>query len=416
MIVETANSFRLVSGKKEIGVPVIFPRMEYDHFMENNNNPAESKNRTMKILKQILKCRQEQMAAQKKRQKLGINFGNHNGYILFSLLLVGVLIMCIAMGAFSGLRSSMKTAGNQRIKGNAFNIAEAGKEHAIALLRLDSVALRPNLDSVILSNVPFDVGSYTVRLIANAPMDTLVLRSMGMTATSTSTIEVITSRYHLSLNEFKGTIMSRSLVNLTGNIAIDGQDWDSSNAAVIGPGTLGIYTCDTVSCGGNSAVGGMGIAPPSKGAAPGSVQTHADTATFFRSPESVLGVDSGALDKYKSLPTSFYTCDSITYWESFPYSTLVLSGGGILICHDTGYSTILKNIHGSFKGIIIADKIDHLNANMAFLGAIITLSKDPAGNAYGNGTPKVRYCSQILKKVLKRFSMPTIQIVSWKEL
>jgi hypothetical protein len=252
-------------------------------------------------------------------------------------------------------------------------------------------------------------------------MDTLIVRSTGRAANQTATIEAVCHRHLPDLSPFKAVVTSRRSDTITGNIQIDGRDWDSTNGDTIGPGVMGIYTCDSFTvASGSSAIGGLGVAPPSpKGVAPGSVQIRADTATFPRNPESVVGVDSGALDKYRTLPPAsvFYTgTENVVYWDSCPQATISLSGAGVIICHNVNYSAVLRNVHGSFKGIIIADRIDKVNANMNFLGAIFTLSRIPSGNVLGNGTPKIRYCSQIVKRELKKVSPLTVDIVSWKEL
>ncbi len=345
-----------------------------------------------------------------------------NGFILFSLLIIGTLIMCMALSTMLGMKHSIRTAGTYRVKDNTFNIAEAGKEHFLALLRLDSVGLKPNNDSIYLNNTSFDVGYYSVRCVTNAALDTLIVRSYGTAGTQTAAVEAVCHRYYPTMNQVKAAVTSRRSDTITGNIKIDGRDWDSTNFDTIGAGVLGIYTCDTVTidAAGSSAIGGMGIEPPSpKGVAPGSVQVHGDAASFPGDPESVLGVDSGALDKYRTLPPAsvFYTgTNNVVYWDSCPQATVSLSGGGVIICHNAAYSAVLRNVHGSFKGIIIADRIDKVNAGMLFLGAIFTLSTNPSGNVFGNGSPKIRYSSRIVNKALKLILHPTVDVVSWKEL
>ncbi len=378
----------------------------------------------MKILKQIIKCRQDQLAAQKKRKKPRIKLGNQNGYILFSLLLVGILIICVAMGAFSGMRSSMKTAGTQRIQGNAFNIAEAGKEHALSLLRLDSVALRPSQDSVILHNVAFDAGSYTVRCVTNPTMDTLVLRACGTAGSQTASIEsnyfryTIISKLHFTAN---AAVTSRSDVHLTGTILIDGNDYDSTNFFRLNPGVFGISTCGIYDPQNASKTyslgrGYTGGSPPIDSV----VKQNADPSGYPKTPEEVLGLSPGALDKIKT--TSF---------PSAPFHGIVYVKGpgiinapdfngstGIFIYHDTTFNSVLKDIHGAFKGILICDQIDHINGSANFLGIVVTLSSEVAGNAFGNGNASIRYSSQVINNLGNYIYKPLVFVdnISWKEI
>jgi hypothetical protein len=80
----------------------------------------------------------------------------------------------------------------------------------------------------------------------------------------------------------------------------------------------------------------------------------------------------------------------------------------------------MREVHGDFKGIIIADKIDHLNSNEYVYGAIVALSEYTSSNIFGNGNPYVRYCSQVLQNLFNYVEESKIKYyvdeISWKEL
>jgi hypothetical protein len=329
------------------------------------------------------------------------------------------------MSAAVGFTSTLKTTRSYRVRDNSFNIAEAGKEHALSLLRQDSVRLDTfnTTFRYLLREIPFCGGAYSVKCKINAARDTLVLRSVGSIADQKSTVEAVCNRYFPAMKYFQAEIMSRGADTLSGNIKVDGNDWDSvSSVAPIGPGVFGIFTCDVFDpmTGGSSAVGGKGIPLPSSGAPAGTImKSFGDTALFPGQPEIILGVDSGELDKYKESPPSspaFTASGGIHYWDYCDQTILSLSGGGIIICHNSGYSAVLRKIHGSFKGIIIADKIEKVNSGGDIRGPVFILAKSSTRSLFGNGNTNLRYCSQIVKVLMEQYSHAAYEIVAWREL
>jgi Tfp pilus assembly protein PilX len=362
---------------------------------------------------------------------------NRGGYILFVLLLIGTLIFIIALVTFYSMRNSMKTAGTKRTNVCAFNIAEAGNDHGLAQLRGKLAMPVANTAITILDSVQFGKetcqGSYTVRCSSNTAKDTLWLRSRGIAGNQSVTIQVVCSRYSVfSKMTFAPTaaISARTDVKTTGNIIIDGRDWDSTGARTIGNGVYGVSTCRTFENDqGTSSVGGNGNEPPQKGEAENSVEQHADSMNFPRTPEEVLGLSQGSLDPYivNSLPSMpFHGIVYLNTSGSVSFDKYDLSGSsGILIVHDssnhsgTGTAT-MDGVHGNFKGIIISDRINQLNSNGEIYGAIIALSQLTFKDIFGNGNPKVRYSSQVLQNLLNYVDQNSlkyyIDIISWKEL
>ena len=55
----------------------------------------------------------------------------------------------------------------------------------------------------------------------------------------------------------------------------------------------------------------------------------------------------------------------------------------------------MKNLNGvRFKGLIIADDIEHIHADV--IGAIVSLTATPSGNCIGNGSGSILYSSAAL--------------------
>ncbi len=362
------------------------------------------------------------------------------GYILFALLIIGVLVCTIAVVTFSSMRNSLKSAGTKRTNSCAFNIAEAGKEHGLAQLRAKLASPAPNTLTEILQNVSFGketcMGTYSVRCSSNAALNKVWLRSLGIAGNQSVTIQVTCQRYSL-LEKMsfvpKAAISARAEVQTTGNIIIDGRDWDSAGAGIEGGGVYGVSTCRSFTTDmGGSSIGGNGNpppGPPDKGAAPGAVQQFADSTSYPRTPEEVLGVAPGFLDPYivNTLPAfPFHGIVYLNTAASISFNSTDLAGSsGILIVHDssnhsgTGTGT-MDGVHGDFKGIIIADRINQLNSNGVLYGAIVALSQITLKDVFGNGNPDVRYSSEVLKNLINYVDKNSlkyyIDVISWKEL
>jgi hypothetical protein len=349
------------------------------------------------------------------------------------------------MSVFLGLRGSVKAAGTHRISANAFNIAEAGKEHALSLLRRETVSLHPGTDTLLLDAISFDIGSYSVRCSTNDKIDTVYLKSKGTAGDQTVTIFVKCWRHTVvGLMNCPGpaAVLCKSKVEVLGNIAIDGNDWDSTGSKIVGPGVFGITTGGTDTIGGSAVVSGKGFVDTcssSKGKGGGGksgksicasagdsiphdsvVQRISDTTKFPRTPEQALGLKSGALDSFKvsSFPAAPF--HKIIYVDSagpkIGYN--FNNSSGIFIYHNSSYTATLKNIQGNFKGILICDQVDHINDSAKVLGRIITLANNPVGNCFGNGAASIRYSAQILTNLDNYCgTLPFfIDIAAWKEL
>jgi hypothetical protein len=75
--------------------------------------------------------------------------------------------------------------------------------------------------------------------------------------------------------------------------------------------------------------------------------------------------------------------------------SLPVNGSGLLIVHNSAKNASLKNMDGTFKGLIIGDDIQHLHG--VVLGAIIGLTTAPTGNVLGNGNATIMYSDAAIK-------------------
>ncbi|MDX1622606.1 MAG: hypothetical protein R3199_01325 [Gemmatimonadota bacterium] len=161
-----------------------------------------------------------------------------------------------------------------------------------------------------------------------------------------------------------------------------------------------------------------------------------DDSVVWHTPEEVLGLQSGALDSYKQSGEQYGTnrpdtLSGIVYVTDDFGSTGAcatdggcgnIQGSGILIIHNPLYNprehdpedpmydpekasdpayapANMGNINGgTFKGIIIADKINKINGNVDIYGAIMSLTEVEI-DMIGAGTAEIFYSCQSIEQV-----------------
>lgn len=213
-------------------------------------------------------------------------------------------------------------------------------------------------------------------------------------------------------------VVSHDDVGLLGNIEVDGRDWDVNNLAPIGLGVYGIIAKANITTGGSSAVGGNGLPPPpvGGGVAPGSIAPNY-VPPLPTNPDQVLEFDPGTLRAIAQTQGTLFTIQdeydnflasnggnipggSIVYLEFSPEPPTNLGNAmqntpSILVIHDSTSSTVAKNLHGQFKGAILVDSIDKVNAGTMILGSVYCFSPiNP--DTFGNGNSTIRYSSAVL--------------------
>src|SRR3989338_1021297 len=232
-------------------------------------------------------------------------------------------------------------------------------------------------------------------------------------------------------------------VDIQGRFVADGRDYDSNGNLTGDPGISGVYTAGELNIKTNShaAVGGNGIAP-SNPANPLAYDEDKRSYTFS-SPEAALGVSPGALDQYKvdrfpAPPLSgiiYYTGDDHERRErdehnndiirNLDFGTEANPSSGILIVHNSTNTATLKNITGSFKGLIIADNVVKIRGDgsddpdgegsFSVLGGVIA-QQTTTNKALGTAKGSIKYSSQVLKSLpLIGSAQREYSIVSWKE-
>lgn len=240
-----------------------------------------------------------------------------------------------------------------------------------------------------------------------------------------------------------GAVVSRDVVKLLGNVEIDGRDYDQNgnlkaDQTHSAPGVLTEKTVDMTSgsgtIGGNNGTGSGAQAPAgasgngqNKTPPPGTVVDGSmNPSTLPGSPDAVFGLPNGTLkDIAKAQGTYFDGTPGKTYavppggWNGkVVYVDYQVSGGNVdiggatfnanpsvLIFHTEPPAApyVAKNLKGSFKGLLIADAVDHTSAPSAILGQVQMLSPTSAsaGNAFGNANTPVHFSYDTLQNLPK---------------
>ncbi|MBI1977402.1 MAG: hypothetical protein HYS55_01465 [Candidatus Omnitrophica bacterium] len=312
---------------------------------------------------------------------LFFNLNNRKGMMLiWFYLLIGVLV--ITGGSLYSLAfQESRLIAMDQARDKAFYVAEGGLDRKLAEIRSGSM-------SAVYGSL--GIGSYA----ASYDSTTKKITAQGTVNGITKTIIAVVSK--TIPPGAKAAITSEGDMSFNGNITVDGRDHDASGNLTGDPGTYGASSGGTVTQSGSSDIGGNGIAPSSP-ANPATIQQGSSNP--FNSPEELLGVPSGSLDQYKTAtPPStpfngivYYTGDS---WIAPDLGTESNPSTGILIVHNATGDALLKNIHGYFKGIIIADDIVHINGNATIIGGVI--AKTSTGTT-GDGSAEVLYSSSVLE-------------------
>ncbi len=298
--------------------------------------------------------------------------------------MIGLSAACLAYYGLTATQAN-ENAGREYVA-RALAIAEAGASAATR-------AIAEGGDGTV-AETDFGGGTYEVTSTDNGD-NTYTLVTTGTYQGITRILQTDISVASLSVS-VRGAITSRANVTTLGNLTVDGRDY-SAAGVLVGAGTYGISTPGTYTRSGNSKTGGKGIAP-AKPVPAGTTETSGPPP-YPTTPEEVLGLSAGALDSLATSTAPTFPMNGGIYYYTGNLQAASISGSGILIVHNTAGNALLKNLNGSgtFKGLIIADDIEHIHNNI--LGAVVHLSATASGNCIGNGSGTVKYSSEVLSNL-----------------
>jgi len=236
-----------------------------------------------------------------------------------------------------------------------------------------------------------------------------------------------------------GAIVANAQVDLSGNITVDGNDWDITGSKTVGPGVHAVVSDENITIGGASASGGNGTAPPKSGEGANSLDpSHVFTGGFPTGPDEAMEGKAGTLKAIAlASNTYFKTQDSynayisanggnmpggkVIYVETdstsppFELGNTMNTEPSVLVVHSSTSDTLMKNVHGQFKGVIFADAIDHINSGTDILGMMMAFSNSKIGNDFGNGNSTVKFSSAVLRN-LPSFRPDACTVLDWRKI
>ena len=354
------------------------------------------------------------------------------------LAVVVTLVVAGMSGTYLTLSVSKKNATFKEVeREKAFYAAEA----ALAQAKYELTASRdydtPGLGNVTLNGIANTQCSVTVDttgLTGNQRRLTAIC-TFGSTSirTDRSIEEVVDKPVTQIKGNWRSAILSEDPLDFSGNVEVDGRDWNMANSAIVGDGVVAAMSGGAITVGGSAGLGGNGAAPPGAGASPGSLDANhdwgsdgwdndmdgtADQAgeTYPSDPDQALGFPNGTLRNAAISYGTYVTTQAaytaalalnggkffsgkIVYCDFIPAPPFEVGTGmndmpSVLVVHNAASNAVMKNVHGDFKGMILADKIEHINAGTTILGMIQAWGQ--FGNVFGNGTSTIRFSSEVL--------------------
>jgi hypothetical protein len=391
------------------------------------------------------------------------------GTILIVSLIAGVLILGITYAFYWVSRGEIDGAREEARREKALQTAEAGIEEALDRLNRGE---DPDVDRSSDSLLGYRVGEADVG-VTTAGNRIYTLTSRGRHGGEARAVEVVVENRTLAVRT-RAAVTSNGPVDLSGSITVDGRDYDASGATVLGAGVYGVTSSQLVTVGGDARVGGNGTEPIRR-ATPldgvyqplvaygdgidndldgrideerhdgydddGDGRVDEDLAPFPTSPDALFGVKEGTLRRvaqaqgtYFTSPDSFQawltanggsipggkivvldfpaTPDSGPVWNPADFGSTMNDPPSILVFHSPYSNAVMKNLHGRFKGLILADFVSHTNGDARIVGAIYSFGHDRIGNVYGNGDARVLYSSAVLSMLP---TVPSYAPVGWRE-
>ncbi len=382
--------------------------------------------------------------------------------------LIAVIIAMVVLGLIGGAALKM-TAGDQRVTrlfadaNQADAAAAAGLERATAVFAAGGafpvVAAINGYDYTVtraadIYDIDGDSNADTVRLAEDGTLNdsgngeiVWVLESTATKGAFKAVQRMRVAKRTLTI-QAPAALTSNSSTELSGNITIDGRNHDID-------GNLDSNNGNTGACDENKPAvtltdstkyiddkGSVALNGHSDYASGDPEYTTKDEGIVYVTPEHVLGLEPGDLDSAIQDAATYVTPDTLSglVYVNGDYGAgeaggNEVNGTGILIVHnplfnprehdpadplydsakvsDPAYAPAnLGNINGgTFRGLIIADKIERINGNIDIFGAVVSLSEIDI-TLVGTGTAQILYSCSALQEAANSSALPPTRL-SW---
>jgi hypothetical protein len=302
------------------------------------------------------------------------------------------------------------------------------------------------------------------------------IHSVGVTGRARKGATVVAERIPTGALSFspRAAITAQGSVTTLGGIVVDGRDWNITGTAVVGPGKYGVSSTSTIVSGGSSKIGGNGIAPSALSLLgtremlaswsdginqdgdgstdeenfdgidnDGDGEIDEDTHGYPKDPDVELGLVPGTLKAAAQSMGTYFTTQAqvdacitanggkmpggkIIYVDFSPWQPATLSsssgpGSGswnttpsVIVHHNAAGNALMKNVHGSFLGLVLCDGVTHLNGDFTLLGALMSFAPASYGNAFGNGNANVKLCTAALTNLPTLGTAANVRIKAWE--
>jgi hypothetical protein len=312
-------------------------------------------------------------------------------------------------------------------------------------------------------NVPFLKGSVYTMVKDNDDGDgnALVDSDNKVLIVITATLPDGTQRAieaHIEYKEVKmnvngiAALVGNDDIEVTGNMKIDGQNWNIDGTAEVGSGNVyGVVGKNGVTPNGNSvSISGNGTSYSNNTVVAGAIKANYSFPTGYPAgPDEAVGLPSGTLKAMAQSSGGYFA--TAAQWNAFMSANNDKPPGGrvyflefdpsasnssfeigkytgnqgpffnetpsIMVVHTPTMTGTIKNLHGGFKGLLLVDAIDHVNAGTEILGMVQVLSPTAASttNTLGNGDARLRYSSAALAN-LPQLSPESANLLSWRKI
>ena len=247
---------------------------------------------------------------------------------------------------------------------------------------------------------------------------------------------------------------------------LDGRDHDPLGLGFAGPGVPGVSSGSDVIVLSSPSIGGNGIAPmlapdPDDGVFSdgipfgdladndgdgsgdeelldgidndGDGAVDEDLAAFFTTPDEIFNLPGGTLKRdcerrgtyfetaqslntHLALNGGLFPSGEVIYleasWDAASFGSLMNASPSLLVVHDSELGAKLGNMNGRFRGLIVADSIEHTSGDVEIMGAVVSLKRAILGSPIGLSSIWVKYSSEVLLDLPR---VPYYALKAWRD-
>ena len=384
------------------------------------------------------------------------------GTVLVAAVLAAAMMMSMTYLYFSSSLDDLGEIAKGMRRDRVFYIAEAGVGEAIDHLDRGGGAR-------VIDRLDEDDWNYKVRIldrgIGDLGQEIFEIESLAEGESGVRTVNAVAE------DQYRSPVLGAALqagarCYVMGNTTIDGRDHDSLGLGIVGLGVNGFAAAGNGVLLNGPSIGGNGIAPlispaagdgvyradllfgdgvndDGDGAADeealdgldndGDGQIDEDLRAYIADPDELFNLPTDTIKRYcERRNTYFETADQLSTFIAlrggdFPGGEVVFVEAAVvgvdfgsnwnaepslLIVHTPDADAELVSIEGRFKGLIVTDKLAHLDGDIEILGGLYALKRAAIGNPIGLGSAYIGYSSRVVEELPR---VPHFKIKAWRD-